>query len=495
MAGEKWMPKVAGACVAALCALGAADRSLAADITWDQAQELLRSGEGLSKPLTLGAPVENPDAYGAEANPTGSPIGGGRGYRRILTSGDYTVASRQELLDSLEQAKAGQVVYVKPDAEIDLTGLVHVAIPDGVTLAGNRGHDDAKGPLLFTEKMGESSYPFLFGTGSKTRVTGLRIKGPDPDYADYTEETKAAGYEFGARAIATRRETEVDNCEISNFYRDGVAANSKGVHVHHNFLHDIAAYPVVVGSRSGPPILIEANIIHWGWHATAGTGTAGTGCEARYNIFRPHNIATPFGNVSHCLDQHPDIDILRARKLRVAGDCVQWHHNTLILHGPSTKPDRTVGIKIRGTPRSLARVYNNWFQTTDVSQALGLSFSNVWIYDNVYGPEKRKLTEITLLTTPQILLKSPGAPELEPHQVRGKLALDVEFNVRDPLCLAGVIVKLDGSELFLEPRAPRPGEVVIDTTGLSEGDHKLSVSAIDHRGALGTQEVYLDVAH
>jgi hypothetical protein len=494
MVRRKLMPKVAGTCVLALCALSAAHRSLAAEITWEQAKEMLRSGEGLTGEPTLGAPIENPDAYGAEANPTGNPVGGGPGYSRILTSGDYTVGSREELLGALEQAKAGQVVYVKPDAEIDLTGLVHIAVPDGVTLAGNRGQDGAEGPLLLTTKMGESSYPFLFGTGSKTRVTGLRIKGPDPDYADYTEQTKAAGYEFGARAIATRGETEVDNCEISNFYRDGVAANSKGVHVHHNFIHDIAAYPVVVGTHSGPPTLIEANIIHWGWHATAGSGTAVTGYEARYNICKPHNIAPPFGKVAHCLDQHPDIDILRARKLRVAGDSLQWHHNTLILHGGSTDPTSTVGMKIRGTPRSLARVYANWFQTTDVSQALGLSFSNVWIYNNVYGPEKRGLAEITQRTTPQILLEAPRPPELEPHTVRGKLALDVEVNVLEPLRLAGVIVKLDDIELFLEPRAPRAEEVVIDTAKLSEGDHKLSVSAIDHRGALGTQEVYLDVA-
>jgi hypothetical protein len=100
--------------------------------------------------------------------------------------------------------------------QVDLTGLVHIAIPDSVTVAGNRGQNGSEGPLLFTTKMAENNYPFLFGTGNKSRITGLRIKGPNPNYADYTEETKAAGYDFGARAIATRDETEVGNCEISN---------------------------------------------------------------------------------------------------------------------------------------------------------------------------------------------------------------------------------------------------------------------------------------
>jgi hypothetical protein len=140
-------------------------------------------------------------------------------------------------------------------------------------------------------------------------------------------------------------------------------------------------------------------------------------------------------------------------------------------------------------------VYNNWFQTADVSQALGSSFSNVWIYNNVYGPEKRTLAATSARTTPQILFKSPKPPQLEPHPVRGKLAVDIEVNLLEPLRLAGVIVKLDDDELFLEPRAPRPGEVVIDSAKLSEGDHKLTVSAIDHRGVLGTQEAFIDVAH
>ena len=113
-------------------------------ISWDKAKELLISGKGLSDSPTLGEAVSNPKDYGAEANPTGEPIGGGHGYSRIITSGNYTVGNRQELLDALKKAKSGQIVYVKPDAEIDLTGLVNIHIPDGLVLAGNRGLDGAK---------------------------------------------------------------------------------------------------------------------------------------------------------------------------------------------------------------------------------------------------------------------------------------------------------------------------------------------------------------
>jgi len=303
----------------------------------------------------------------------------------------------------------------------------------------------------------------------------------------------------------------VDNCEISNFYRDGIAVNVGDVRIHHNFLHDIAAYPVVVGNRPGSSAFIEANIIHWGWHATAGTGAAGTSYEACYNICKPHRIAPAFGpTVSHCLDQHADRNIKGAKEQAIAGDWLRWHHNTVELTGPATtydparvrsSPGNACGMKIRGTPRVLAQVYSNWIQTSDIAQALGpyggageQAHGNIWVYNNVYGPERLKLTEIPYRTTPQILFKSPGPPEVDSHQVRGRLALDLEVNVLEPLRLAGVIVTLDDEELFLEPRAPRPGEVVIDAAALGDGDHKLSVCAIDHRGALGTQYVYVTAA-
>ncbi len=505
---HKAMLRAMVTCTIGLCVLGVGHRSLAAGITWEEAQEMLRSGEGLSKDPTHGALVENPTHYGAEANPTGDPIGGGAGYRDILTSGDYTVGTRQELLDALEQAKEGQVVYVKPGAEIDLTDLTRIAVPDGVTLAGDRGAGGGEGPLVFTRDFGTGGYRGLLHAGSKSRVTGLRLRGPDPDYADYTEQTKAAAYDASARGILAGAASEVDNCEISNFYRDGIAVNVADVRIHHNYLHDIAAYPVIVGTRPGSSAIIEANIIHWGWHATAGTGAAGTSYEACYNICRPHRIAPAFGpTVSHCLDQHADRDIKGARGQSIAGDWLRWHHNTIELKGPYTtydreriysSPNNACGMKIRGTPRVLAEVYNNWIQTSNIAQALGpyggpgeQAYGNVWVYNNAYGPEKRKLAEIPYRTTPQILFKSPGPPEVDSHQVRGKLALDVEVNVLEPLRLAGVIVTLDDEELFLEPRAPRAGEVVIDAAVLGEGDHKLSVSAIDNRGALGTQYVYV----
>lgn len=77
---------------------------------------------------------------------------------------------------------------------------------------------------------------------------------------------------------------------------------------------------------------------------------------------------------------------------------------------------------------------------------------------------------------------------------RGQLALDVEIKTLAPLTLAGVAVKLDGRILWLQPRAPKPGEVGIDAATMGEGAHRLSILAVDNRGALGRQDVYLKAA-
>ncbi len=80
------------------------------------------------------AAAEVVPAYGAEANPTGDPIGGGDGYRRIVERGDFNVATAGELLAALKEARTGQTIYVAHDARIDLTGQMGLQLLAGVTL-------------------------------------------------------------------------------------------------------------------------------------------------------------------------------------------------------------------------------------------------------------------------------------------------------------------------------------------------------------------------
>jgi hypothetical protein len=60
------------------------------------------------------------EKYGAQADKRGS-IGGGRGYTEILTTGDFVVENLDQLLDALGKAKAGQVIFIPEQVEIDCT--------------------------------------------------------------------------------------------------------------------------------------------------------------------------------------------------------------------------------------------------------------------------------------------------------------------------------------------------------------------------------------
>jgi hypothetical protein len=94
----------------------------------------------------------NGEKYGAQADGLG-PIGGGRGYKRIVSKGDFTATNLDELIDALGKARAGQVVFIPGETEIDCTARVYIEelvleVPAGVTLAGNRGENGSKGALI-----------------------------------------------------------------------------------------------------------------------------------------------------------------------------------------------------------------------------------------------------------------------------------------------------------------------------------------------------------
>ncbi len=135
-------------------------------------------GDAASKVADRIGMDQKPETFGAEANPTGDPIGGGKGYRRLVTRGDYHVKTAQELLAALEQAKPGQIIYVDDNAEIDLTGKEKIVIPGGVTIASGRGKGDSQGGMIFSNK--QDTRPLFLTGGDNIRLTGLRVRGPDP---------------------------------------------------------------------------------------------------------------------------------------------------------------------------------------------------------------------------------------------------------------------------------------------------------------------------
>ncbi|NLF70819.1 MAG: right-handed parallel beta-helix repeat-containing protein [Candidatus Anammoximicrobium sp.] len=420
--------------------------------------------------------------YGAEANPTGDPIGGGDGYRRIVERGDFNVATAAELLTALKEARAGQIIYVAQDARIDLTGPIGLQLPAGVTLAGKRGRHGAAGPLIYCDTLPEQRG--LFSAGPDSRITGLRIRGPEPAIAQIGEYRRTS-----TMGISTNTNVEVDNCEISHFNHSGVNIRGKNVRVHHCFIHDVHAYPIVVAHKAELPTLIEANLIHYAWHAIAGSGDPGTGYEARYNriVAQMPPASWKMPAPGHAFDMHAHRPLEKERKGRVAGDYISIHHNTAQLLD-------AVGVFIRGVPRDRAEVFHNWFSTPDPATAIRQikQDGNLWAYDNVYGPDKKPIP-LPLECRPRIRFQQPPLPADPPPKVRGEVRLEIEVSVYGPLQLQSVVVQLDQQQIWSGQQGPPPGEITLKTRELTNGEHKLTVTATDNRGVSSQHSAYLAI--
>ena len=118
-------------------------------------------------------------AFGAESNPTGSPIGGGYAYHDIITPTDpavnYTVTTADELLTALQNAEQGDVIYIDEMVNIDLTDTPEVVIPAGVTLASNRGARSTAGSAAYSFNISKPGDYVLWGLTSAPRENGKSL--------------------------------------------------------------------------------------------------------------------------------------------------------------------------------------------------------------------------------------------------------------------------------------------------------------------------------
>ena len=321
---------------------------------------------GVALCVAMARAQEPEETFGCEANPTGDPIGGGPGYRDVHTTGDFIVKTKAELLSALKQAKAGQVVFVREEVEIDLTGERNIRIPDGVTLAGSRGLDGSSGPRIFTTR--KESYHLMQTGGYDVRLTGLRFEGP---YGG----TDRVGFSSQFCSLS-HSGAEVDNCEVYNFnvVGLGVASTAINVRIHHNYIHHCTRGGLGYGvSTSSSDVRIIANKFDNCRHHIASSGAPGSGYEAAWNFVGPDAI-------SHHFDMHGGRD--RGDSTDIAGDWLHIHHNTF--------QGRQRHVVIRGVPSQGAEVHHNWFAGPAESKVI--SSGNTKVYRNVYGPE-RKLEE------------------------------------------------------------------------------------------------------
>lgn len=439
-------------------------------------------------PEPASALLQQEQVFGAEANPTGSPIGGGSGYQNIITPTDpritFTVTTTSELFAALPYANTGDVVYIEEIARIDLTNMSGVTVPEGVTLASNRGETktfdsevysvtvevsggytvwthasasdtndtiwisvDSKEPRRWNveaapggrwinggyhhlsagqhtltvqwhkEGVGVDKVVIVNGTGyiidaaatetdsstvssggrislgaecpnlptaliaggENVRITGIYLEGP------YQTVDNAGRLFYGI--YSAHRNLEVDNCELLGWNGAAIDLNQTGNvskfetggYIHHNYIHhnqgNSLGYGVMV--THGSVCLVEANYFDYCRHAVAGSGVAGDGYEARYNICGP-NWPAPS---AHNFDMHGKPD--PSGSGTIAGDRIWIHHNTFM----ATEPESSFPVMIQGVPLDEAYIHNNWFlytQEPPVWQSNGNG--NLYVRDNLIGP-------------------------------------------------------------------------------------------------------------
>lgn len=286
----------------------------------------------------------------------GSPLGGGAGYGDIFTSGDFTATTLEELKTALENAKAGQTVFVPSNVQIDLTGTT-ITVPEGVILASDRGTKQADGSI--------SSGAMLFTTtrqketlilAANARLTGITLSGADTqrhmehlqrglsdDGGHYTDYYYKLPLTRGVSILGDG--AEVDNCEIAGFSEAGVyIGGCVDVLVHHSWIHHNQrngyGYGVVLYQQTY--VEVYRNLFNFDRHAIAADGSAGSGYHAHDNA----HLGTA---IYHIFDAHGGKD--RGDGTQIACERIDMNNNVFL----SDK----IPYKKRGIPQEYSKFTRN----------------------------------------------------------------------------------------------------------------------------------------
>ena len=334
------------------------------------------------------------EIYGARPDERG-PIGGGKGYRNVITDGNFRVRTVDELAAALKTAQPGQTVFVPGDAELDCADQIfaedfHVDVPGGVTLAGDRGFRGSPGALIYSDAFATKPLVRILGPG--VRITGLRLRGPDPKRRlehhqrsfnkDRGDDKQQHDYYYRlpvSQGIRTESdELEVDNCELSGWSHVAVFLSAgRGHRIHHNYIHHNQLNGLGYGISHGynpSASLIECNLFNFNRHSIAATGAPGNSYEARNNVELGESL-------SHNFDMHGGRD--RKDGTEIAGDLIRIQHNTFL-------GSKVRAVVVRGVPREEARIDHNWFAHERADENLIRPWpltpeSRIFLENNAYG--------------------------------------------------------------------------------------------------------------
>ncbi len=310
--------------------------------------------------------AQSGDCYGAEPfNPTGYTIGGGPGYPTYsVATATYVVTTlagfTSHMVGGSNPAQAGQVVFIPNGTTIDLSGHHSITIPAGVTIASDRGYSGHNGGII-RKTRGDDYYSgsMLVIGGNNVHITGLVLEGPNP--APETIDWKGMGIYNGIGWLGTGYTgLVVDNNEIrgwpyAGIFTQGVATSGRP-YIHHNYIHHNQGDGYGYGVNvNGGDALVEANIFDYNRHSITGGGLVGEKYEFRYNIHRGNGSVVGGVHVDVHENEHYSGD-----GIACAGTEYRIHHNTV---NPGNGTAQQAFVHIRDIPQDGAYIYNNLINT------------------------------------------------------------------------------------------------------------------------------------
>jgi hypothetical protein len=285
------------------------------------------------------------------------------------------------LRTALATATSGTVIYLEPTGNFQLTGTFPILVPEGVTIASNRGAlvegVYSEGALIAVDSGSVSANVPVFDTNaSGVRFSSLRFEGP----YGIIDESYTQVETVGIRARSGASNIEIDNIEIYGWTNAAIyLKGAQHAYVHHNHIHrnhhqhfytntstgsGASAYGIVLYDDADA--LIEANIFDYNRHSIAGHGEPGQSYEARYNIVQQHLAA-------HAFDMHQFTGPANAKS---AGNEIYIHHNTFlttqastgVINGTTGSPSNLIatGVDIRDKPTGCAWIEYNVFADSDI---------------------------------------------------------------------------------------------------------------------------------
>jgi len=225
-----------------------------------------------------------------------SDIGGGGSYTgQTFSESDATVVvtSRDELVTTMDSVGSGDVVFIPGDVAIQMNGTT-VDIPDGVTLASDRGTGGSSGALISEPSDGNVR---VLRSENNVHLSGLRLYGPHHSEfgVSYSNTWDHAGIGFQMYGSGG----EVSNCEVAGFGYDALRSRGDN-HVHHSVIRNNSMSGLGYGVQVFPgsnETIVEYCEFDRNRHCIAGQGSAGY--TARYNICRERQV-------HHAFDHHGD---------------------------------------------------------------------------------------------------------------------------------------------------------------------------------------------